>query len=290
MAEQPSTEELQFHRFLLTTGKSLETARSYSKNIRFFFRWCDAHETAPQYLYRGDLEEWLSGELAVVSRSTARNRLFAVRNYYAYLATRLDNQRDQADPTAGIRIKRPRSLPKTPVTISDQRRLAFSARSTRDEAIVMMLVDTGIRIGELTAMKIEDIRWDEGAVTINGKGSKQRDVWPNPDVMTLLRTVVGARLKGPVWLTRFGKPMTRDRARKNFARLAERARVSAHPHKLRATFANNWLKEGGDLGALRIAMGHADLSTTLGYAAATEKDRAIETARRLNLGGRILRD
>lgn len=152
----------------------------------------------------------------------------------------------------------------------------------------MALIDSGMRIGECASMLIEDIRWEEGLATIRGKGDKDRLVFLSPATLNLISQYIEGRPDGRVWLANNGRPMSRDSLRANFYRLRDRKGVKAYPHQLRATFAMSWLKEGGSLDALQVAMGHSDIATTARYAAATKNERAVDFARRLSLAGRLL--
>lgn len=288
-------EEYRLH--LRLKGYTEETARTYPAAMRPFWDWAAAHAIDPTGATRQQVKRYIGEQLEAVAPSTVRNRLFALRDWFEMLS---DNERDEAEdegdeppprrmnPTAGISVKRPATEPLPAVSLSDQQRLVFRASSERDQAMWLILVETGMRIGELTKMQVEDIHWSEGTVLVHGKGEKARAAWLGPETLGLLRGIVGDRTRGAVWLTSEGRPMRRDGARKNFYRLALRSNVSAHPHQLRATFANNWLREGGDAGALQVAMGHSQLAMTMHYAGASEKERARQTARRLGLASRVL--
>lgn len=306
MADWQPTAEL-FGAYLLATGKSADTRRSYVSSVGIYAQWAEARECDIFTADRVIIERFIADQLSTVSRYTARNRLFALRCFYdwAIISGRRRGAPDAQplpfsgleglgyeNPTKGLKVKKPKTLPKPPIPLTDQRRLVFGAavRSLRDEALLMTLIDSGMRIGEAAAMRIEQIRWGEGLIIIRGKGDKERTAWVGESTLALIREVIEGREIGPVWLTKEGKPITRDRIRKNFERLAKRTRVRAHPHRLRSTFANTFLQEGGDLGALQIAMGHSDISTTAQYAAATSGQRALSHVRNLNLANRLTQD
>lgn len=270
--------------FLLTSGYSSDTARTYVYAVRLWLDWAACHEVDDESASRGAIEHFISDQLARLSSTTARNRLFAVRAYFDFLISR--GVRDD-NPTAGLKVKKARSLPKQPVPIGDQRRLVFGAHSLRDQAMWSMLIDTGLRIGELASMKIENVRWTDGTVLITGKGNKQREVWASPETWKLVRDYIGSRFRGAVWLTKEGSPMSRDRARQNFYRQCQRLQIHAHPHQLRVTFANVFLQEGGRLDELQEAMGHSDISTTAHYAGASKRERAMNQMRQLSLASRL---
>lgn len=274
-----------FSTFLLTTGKSIETERTYVAAARLFVSWVAQHEACVETAGRELIELFLGEQLRCLAQSTARNRLYAVRCYYDFLISRGIRQ---DNPTAGMSVKKPKTLPKQPVSALDMRKLFYGCRSERDQAIVLFFYSTGVRLSELASMRIENILWDQRLIIINGKGNKQRLVDPGDTAMDALRAVVGNRKRGAVWLTPKGVPLNAQRIRQNFHRLACRMNVRAHPHKLRATFANNFLSEGGDIGALRATMGHADITTTAHYAQATETDRGLALMARMDFAGRIL--
>lgn len=274
-----------FGSWLASTGKSLETQRTYITSTRILFAWALEHEAVPEELEKSDIEAFIRDQRSRVSDATARNRLLAARAFFGYVIAR--GRRDD-NPTLGLVVKKPKTLPKQPCSLQDLRRLTYGAHSPRDYAIILLLASTGIRIGELVKMKIEQIDWQTGQILIDGKGNKQRLVAPGEECMEALRKVADRRKRGFLWLTKDGNPMRRDGARKNFYQLAMRLGISAHPHKLRATFANMFLLEGGDLGALQSAMGHSDISTTAHYAAATRQERGLRFMQQMNIGGRIL--
>lgn len=274
-----------FGSWLASTGKSQETQRTYVTSTRILFAWALERELIPEQLDQTDMESFIKDQRALVSDATARNRLLAARAFFGYVIAR---EKRTDNPTAGLIVKKPKTLPKQPCSIQDLRRLTYGAHSPRDYAMILMLASTGIRIGELVKMKIEQIDWDAGQVLIDGKGNKQRLVAPGAEAMDALRKVADRRRRGFLWLTKDGNPMRRDGARKNFYQLTQRLGISAHPHKLRATFANMFLQEGGDLGALQSAMGHSDISTTAHYAAATRQERGLRFMQQMNIAGRIL--
>lgn len=272
----------EFTRLLLLDGRTADSVRTYISNFRLYFFWCLERELHPGLASSEAFALFYTGQIrSDLSRKTVRNRLNACRAYYRLIKA-------TPDPTADVKAPNVKTMPKRPVPIEDQRRIVYGAPSRRDEAMWRCLIDTGMRVGELAKMKIENINWRENLVLIDGKGAKQREVWISDETLQMIRSYIGSRYHGPVWLNQYGAPITRDAARKNFAKLAKRQGVRAHPHQLRATFANAFLKAGGDLGALRVAMGHSDIATTAHYAAGTENERALAWMRQLNLSSRLV--
>jgi site-specific recombinase XerD len=83
-----------------------------------------------------------------------------------------------------------------------------SLKGCRDYALILFLLDTGVRVGECATVRIEEVDWDEGRVLVHGKGQKQRYVRMGPTTSEALREyVAGFRGDdpGPLFLTREGR-------------------------------------------------------------------------------------
>jgi site-specific recombinase XerD len=275
-----------FAAYLLSTGKSSETERTYVSRVSVFTSWALEHELCPAEADAPAIHSYIAHErVAGKAPNTMRNALYGLRAYYDYLVSR--GQRAD-NPTAGLTVKKSKTLPKQPVCDEDVKRLTYGANCKRDVAIVAFFYSGGVRLAELAEVQIEHVLWASDTVLIHGKGDKWRPVKPGAEVMALLHEIAGERTAGPLWLTKDNAAMSKKRMRQNFGRLATRRGVRAHPHQLRATFANNALKSGMDLGALKEVMGHADISTTAHYAQATALERGLSQMDAMNLAGRVL--
>ena len=155
----------------------------------------------------------------------------------------------------------------------------------------LILATTGVRLSELRGLRLEDIEPD-GLVLVRGKGARQRQVYLLPATLAELRGWT-ARRAGYVFAAyEKGTPScylgTLPAARTLWVivrRIAARAGVEGcYPHRLRVTAANRFLRLGGDLGALQVLLGHADISMTAHYGGWTAKERALTMQRRLEVG------
>lgn len=169
------------------------------------------------------------------------------------------------------RVRRPK-LPKHKVDRLDRvqaARLITLTRRTalpdRNEAIVSLLLDTGLRVGELVRLKLSDVDLDRGIVRVKGKGGKEREVPLEEASMAALRRYLGKRPQvetDVLFLTRHGKPLTGNSVRLLLRRLRDKLGVDRlYPHLLRHTFARLYLEQG-DLRSLQAILGHASVSTT----------------------------
>lgn len=191
-----------------------------------------------------------------------------------------------ADPTTGI--KRVAEQKKAPRWL-DRREMGTLIRavqkygSSRDQALVMLLLHTGLRVAEACRLKVEDvvIRERSGFVRVRqGKGNKYREVPLNITVRKVLLGAYMTGLKGE-FLFPGGKgkehitPRTAERVLAKYARLAG---VEVTPHMLRHTFCKMLLDAGESLDRVAVLAGHANLNTTARYTRPSVQDleRAVE--------------
>jgi integrase len=165
-------------------------------------------------------------------------------------------------------------------------------RDRRDEAILRLMLETGIRAGEVVSLQIADVDLMAGtAIVRRGKGGKGRVVPVGPQTaraidryMRLRRT---HRLAGTsdLWLGDRGKQSTYDALHKSLAMRADRAGIKGfHPHLMRHTAAHRWLAAGGSEGGLMAVAGWTRLDMLMRYTQARASARAADEARTLNLG------
>ena len=211
----------------------------------------------------------------ISARSVAR-ALAAIRGMFRFLVA---ERHLKVDPTENL--ENPKlwsSLPKSMQPEEVEALLAAPDRSTaeglRDAAMLELLYATGLRVSELIKVRIEDVVLDAGFLRTMGKGSKERIV---PFGDTARDAMVAFAENGRpeldkfadphLFLTRRGRPMTRQAFWMNIVRYARLAGIKAHisPHVLRHSFATHLLENGADLRSVQMMLGHADISTTQIY-------------------------
>ena len=211
----------------------------------------------------------------ISARSVAR-ALAAIRGLFRFLVA---ERHLKHDPTENI--ENPKlwtNLPKSLQPSEVEALLAAPDRSTadglRDRAMLELLYATGLRVSELIRVKIEDLVMDAGFLRTIGKGSKERIV---PFGDTARAAIVEylergrpelARFADPyLFLSRRGRPMTRQSFWMKIVKYAREAGVTSHisPHVLRHAFATHLLENGADLRSVQMMLGHSDISTTQIY-------------------------
>lgn len=149
------------------------------------------------------------------------------------------------------------------------------ALSVRNRALVLCLLDSGLRASEMISLRIGDLDMVTGIATVRGKGRKQRHVrigsQARKALLRYLQFRQGERGE-PLWLGIRG-PLTGDGLHEVLTKLGAKVNVSpCNPHKFRRTFALNCLRNGMDPFSLQILMGHADLQILRRYLAQTQAD------------------
>ena len=127
----------------------------------------------------------------------------------------------------------------------------------RDRIIIELILLTGLRVSECLGITPDDIDFRNRTIRIHGKGSKDRMVYPPRELLYDLRDYIAdedVELQNRIFV------ITRQRVFQTIKELSGRS-----PHKLRHTFAVNYLESGGDLRTLQKILGHSSLKTTSIY-------------------------
>ena len=200
-----------------------------------------------------------------------QRRLSACRSYFQWL---LKHGRIAVNPAAGIRApKAPRKLPQL-LDADEATRLVElptdAPLGLRDRALLELFYSSGLRLGELCALRWHDLDLEAGLVTVLGKGNKQRSVPVGSHARRALdawRADTGAADAAPVFPGRGGKPISQRAVQLRIKQLAQRQGLfkRVHPHMLRHSFASHMLESSGDLRGVQELLGHADIATTQIY-------------------------
>jgi site-specific recombinase XerD len=181
-----------------------------------------------------------------------------------------------------IRLRLPQHLPRA-IEPSDVKRLLNAVTSTRDRAMVLVLLRTGMRIGEVLETRVSDVNLQERTITIpEGEKNRQgRIVYLSDDARDALQQWLAERDagKGLLFYAQWGTSLTYNGARQIFRLALQRAGL-AHKgytiHCLRHTFASELLNAGMRLECLQQLLGHDSIEITRRYARLTNKTRREE--------------
>ena len=158
-----------------------------------------------------------------------------------------------------------------------------SSVKERNCLIMETLYATGMRVSELTAVKIRDIDFKRGIIKVTGKGSKQRIVPLYPSLLKRLEDYLTLRQEyfvkdsdtGYLFLNQHGSSLTRQHIWNIVKEKCKEHNITKHvsPHTLRHSFATHMLSNGADLRTLQIFLGHSNISTTEIYTHVTDDDK-----------------
>ena len=142
----------------------------------------------------------------------------------------------------------------------------------RNRAILETLYSCGLRVSELTNLKLSDLYFDEGFIKVEGKGSKQRLVPISPRAIKEIKLYFTDRNRGKikkeyedyVFLARWGKNISRIMVFHLIKELAQTAGITKNisPHTIRHSFATHLLEGGANLRAIQCMLGHESIATT----------------------------
>jgi site-specific recombinase XerD len=147
----------------------------------------------------------------------------------------------------------------------------------RSKAILLVLLDTGMRASELCGIRFVDFL-SSNQVRVFGKGGKER-ILPLSEVTVRAINEYVQEERPPVrdqrdylFVTRSGKQLFAHDLYHRILKIGQRAGVHANPHRFRHTFAINFLRNGGDIYALQAMLGHASLEMVKRYLAIARAD------------------
>jgi site-specific recombinase XerD len=173
----------------------------------------------------------------------------------------------------------------------------INATVARNLTIFMVLIDTGLRIGELINLKMEDTHLQEGFLKVIGKGNKERVVPIGRNAQRAIQRYLFRYRSKPthqgfeyVFLAIHGNPLTENSMKLMFARLAQQSGVyRLHAHLCRHTFATRFLVNGGDVFTLQQILGHSTLEMVKHYVNLASSHVTIQHQRYSPLDHLILR-
>jgi integrase/recombinase XerD len=266
---------------------SAHTRAAYRRDVTHWLHWCagrDIDPMAASFLhvnaYARELESTVDARTGrPTSAATVARRLSGVSSWYDFLG-RLGAL--AANPVAGAdrpRVDRDHSATVGLTAAEVDALLAAADRidgplAARHRAILTLLADLGLRVGELVGLDVADLGHERGHRTVRfvGKGGKPRRRALAPGTAAAVDAYLAARtapVDGPLFVTATGTRVDRHAVFRLVRRLARAAAIPAweklSPHSLRHAFATTARDEGVPLEDVQDAMGHADPRTTRRY-------------------------
>ena len=268
--------EREYHTYLkLEKGLSENSVLAYEQDLDKLRAFCEANNIDIAHATPDDLHRFVQEVLGSVENARSQARILSgIHSFYRFLV--YHNYIDQ-DPSELLEMpKRDQHLPEVLTLEEIDRMIAAIDLSApeghRNRAIIEMLYGSGLRVTELTTLRLSRIYLSEGYMLIEGKGSKQRLVPISPVAIEWFRYWLEDRSQLDIkpdyvdyaFLNRYGRGLTRAMIFTIVKRLAAEAgiRKTISPHTLRHSFATHLLQNGADLRLIQQMLGHESITTT----------------------------
>ncbi len=298
----------------LADGRSQSTLDNYGYYFAPFVRFLNdvdihkvTHRDCEAYLawLRTEYKPHrMNGDTSPLTNSTLAKAWAALRSFWRWATPEFNLK---SNPAAGLKMPKAATEAVIPFTEDELRRLMKSAEFTqaanttgrksytfkrvtadRDLALIVLLLDCGARIGEVSRMTIGDIDLTAGTVEVrpigSGRKSKGRVLRLGKSARKYLWRYLSGRddalgtaddKQAPLFLSCSGRALSRNAAHTLLSRIGKAAGIAGvHPHRFRHTFAITFLRNGGGLLELQELLGHSDMQMVKHYARLAEVDLA----------------
>ena len=260
-------------------GLSKNTLESYKRDLARFFEYLKSrHIASVDKVTRQIITSFMLSEKdRGLSSNSISRELACLKTFFKFLVRESKIKEDVTSVIespklwkklhSALNLEEVESLLKAP-NVKD-------TMGIRDKACLELMYATGMRVSELINLKMDDVNMEVGFVKCFGKGSKERIVpfgkKAREGIERYIAKARSAFLKRKVsnflFLTRLGKPMSRQTFWKTIKKYASEAGIKKEitHHSLRHSFATHILERGADLRIVQEMLGHSDISTTQIY-------------------------
>ncbi|MBP6963843.1 MAG: tyrosine-type recombinase/integrase [Armatimonadetes bacterium] len=270
-----------FMNYCRAKNLSPNTISYYRYRLQAFERFCADSPVAPENVTPERIREFLTAEAEEKSATTANHAYLTLQAFFNFLVSDgfiAENPMQRVD-----RVKRRRTVIETFTQEQVERILSSCGKDfvgVRDRAMILVMVDCGLRVSELCGLTMDDISWTEQTLLVVGKGDIERVVpfgQAARQALTQFMARRGALDTKTVFVSTLGQPLNRHRARDIIKARCKEAGVTGvrcSPHTFRHTCAVWYLRNGGDVFSLQKLLGHSDLTMTRRYCELSQTDVA----------------
>ncbi len=259
-------------------GLAYNTRRWHRENLVSVHRLLleNGHTVQPHLVSEGMIKDIISKQVdAGLSANTINMRLKSIKQLYAYLKTQGLVKHNPAENVD--RKKTKKTLIETFNEVQLKQLLAMPDKTTfvglRDYTIMLLLLDTGVRVSELVNIQLADIHKSNNEIIItHGKGDKARRVYYSPRTAAVVKKYLQARGYLPdnpfLLINNENEPLKKRAVQERLAIYGRRTNIAGvriSPHTFRHTFAKFYIMRGGDPFSLQALLGHSTLEMVRHY-------------------------
>jgi integrase/recombinase XerD len=273
---------------IVEKGFSRNTSEAYRNDLQQFWDFLQANRNG----HANTEFAWTQVDIDILNKyiedlrirkgyrdATTARKVASIKSFFGFLS---ENSIISEDPTESLGSPRVgRSLPKylSEGDVTHLLDVAYRSGTTegqRDAVIMELLYATGLRVGELVSLNMQDVNTDESYIRCIGKGSKERIVHLYPKALDELKryfkesriAMLGQRRAEPaLFINHRGERLTRQWVWTILKTYAQKASIKQNitPHTLRHSFATHLLQNGASLRHVQELLGHSSISTTQVY-------------------------
>lgn len=254
-------------------GCSDRTLSFYSSTVSKMLRYIDK---SVRKITTEDIRQYLEQYQTInnCSKVTVDNIRRNMSSFFSWLE---EEDYILKSPMKRIHKIRSKTVVKQIITDEEIERIRDICPVQRDLAMVDLLYSTGIRVGELVKLNIDDIDFDERECVVFGKGNKERRVYFDAKTKIHLRKYIESREDdNPALFVTLDKPHARLNISGVEIRMRKLGKVSGaerpHPHKFRRTMATRAIDKGMPIEQVQKILGHNQIDTTMHYAMVNESN------------------
>tara|TARA_B100001059_G_C17718199_1_gene519198 strand:- start:60 stop:956 length:897 start_codon:yes stop_codon:yes gene_type:complete len=258
-------------------GMSKNTVQNYNLDVQKLITYLKTYNMhiSPLEITSIQIQEFIYKIAKSINPRSQSRLISGLRSFFDYLIFENYLQTNPLEQIEAPKIGRklPDTLSVSEINLILETIDLSDSNGERNRAIIETLYGCGLRVSELTSMKISDLFFNEGFIKVTGKGNKQRfvpigkltqkhiNLYKN---QVRIFKKIDQKYKDTLFLNRRGKQLTRAMIFTIVKNLGEKSKIekSISPHTFRHSFATHLIENGADLRAIQMMLGHESITTT----------------------------